>query len=288
MPSSPACTVTSSPRSNSTSERLPGVVARAASRRRRRCSVSTPRGAEASRNVPEPAKTYANAWRVVSTGSVLRLPGRHRHVEVARIGGDAFHRPLLAPEVAAHHPHARAVVVGHLGDVLRRRCPGSAASVILSDAGRFAQSWKPCMRPCGSPFGISWWMMPLPAVIHCTSPAPMLPAVAQAVAVLDRAGEHVGDRLDAAVRMPREAGEVVRRACRCGSRRAAGTDRTPSCSPKPNARRRCTPAPSMVGLAWMMRLTGRMDMAPPCSRARLLDCRCGCQYDAAGRAWDPS
>jgi hypothetical protein len=34
-------------------------------------------------------------------------------------------------------------------------------------------------------------------------------AVAEAVAVLDRAGEHVGDRLDAAMRMPREPGEVV-------------------------------------------------------------------------------
>ena len=54
--------------------------------------------------------------------------------------------------------------------------------------------------------------MPLPAVIHCTSPAPMRAAVAEAVAVLDRAGEHVGDRLDAAVRVPREAGEVVGRA----------------------------------------------------------------------------
>ena len=35
------------------------------------------------------------------------------------------------------------------------------------------------------------------------------PAVAEAVAVLDRARQHVGDRLDAAVRMPRKPGEVV-------------------------------------------------------------------------------
>src|SRR4051794_19586331 len=31
-------------------------------------------------------------------------------------------------------------------------------------------------------------------------------------------------------------------------------------SPKPKARRRCTPAPSIVGLDWMIFLTGRMDM----------------------------
>src|ERR1700688_2156559 len=35
--------------------------------------------------------------------------------------------------------------------------------------------------------------------------------------------------------------------------------------PKPNARRKCTPAPSMVGLALMSRFTGRIDMSfePP-------------------------
>ena len=36
------------------------------------CSVSTACGSEASRNVPEPAKTYAKALRVVSIASRLR------------------------------------------------------------------------------------------------------------------------------------------------------------------------------------------------------------------------
>ena len=34
-------------------------------------------------------------------------------------------------------------------------------------------------------------------------------AIAEAVTVLHRASEHVGDRLDAAMRMPREPGEIV-------------------------------------------------------------------------------
>ena len=38
-----------------------------------------------------------------------------------------------------------------------------------------------------------------------------LAAVAEAVAVLDRAGQHIGDGLDAAMRVPREAGEKVLR-----------------------------------------------------------------------------
>ena len=53
--------------------------------------------------------------------------------------------------------------------------------------------------------------MPLPAVIHCTSPRGDDAAVAQAVAVLHVAVEHVGDGLDAAMRMPGEARQVVRR-----------------------------------------------------------------------------
>jgi hypothetical protein len=38
-----------------------------------------------------------------------------------------------------------------------------------------------------------------------------LPLVAQAVAVLDGTSEHVGNRLDAAVGVPRESGQVVGR-----------------------------------------------------------------------------
>src|SRR5262249_31399419 len=45
--------------------------------------------------------------------------------------------------------------------------------------------------------------------LHVTHRHPAL--VAQAIAVLHRAGEHVRDRLDATVRMPREAGEVIAR-----------------------------------------------------------------------------
>ena len=36
-------------------------------------------------------------------------------------------------------------------------------------------------------------------------------AVAKAVGVFDRAGQHIGNRFDAAMRMPREAGQVVLR-----------------------------------------------------------------------------
>ena len=115
------------------------------------------------------------------------------------------------------------------------------------------------MRPCASPCGISWCMMPLPGGHPLHVAGAERAAVAQAVAVLDGAGEHVGDGLDAAVRMPRKAGEVV-----VGPVVAEIVEQQERIefvvSPKPKARRSLTPAPSMVGCDCTMRLTGRMDM----------------------------
>ena len=45
---------------------------------------------------------------------------RNRNIEVARLGGDAVHGSLLAPEVATDHAHASAIVVDHFRDVPRR------------------------------------------------------------------------------------------------------------------------------------------------------------------------
>ena len=57
LPSSPACTVTSSPESNTTSERLPVRSRTIVSPAGVAFSVSTPNGCEAPENVPEPSNT---------------------------------------------------------------------------------------------------------------------------------------------------------------------------------------------------------------------------------------
>ena len=167
----------------------------------------------------------------------------HPHVEVLRIDDDVPHRPPRRRHLAADDPDpcASAGVID-LGDLGRSSPPGSAAA---SSSGRRAGWPRAGIRPCGrsgSPLGISWWMMPLPAVIHCTSPGADDAPVAQAVAVLHRALQHIGDGLDAAVRVPGEAGEVLRRVVRRGNRPAAGTGRTAaprrSRRPASGARRR--------------------------------------------------
>lgn len=45
---------------------------------------------------------------------------------------------------------------------------------ILSLAGRLSQSWKPHRSPAVT-LGISLWIMPRPAVIHCTPPSSITP-----------------------------------------------------------------------------------------------------------------
>ena len=77
--------------------------------------------------------------------------------------------------------------------------------------------------------------------------------------MVDRAGQDVCNGLDAAMGMPGKPGQIIGRPVvaeiveqQKGSVSAV--------SPKPNARRNLTPAPSMVGCDCTMRLTGRIDM----------------------------
>jgi len=48
-------------------------------------------------------------------------------------------------------------------------------SSILCAAGRLIHICRPCASP--PPCGISLWRMPFPAVIHCRSPGPIVPAL---------------------------------------------------------------------------------------------------------------
>jgi len=116
------------------------------------------------------------------------------NVHVLRLGGDALHRSALAPEAAADDPRLRPIVVGQLGmssrHVLVSRC------VILSEDGRLAHNWKPCIwprsLPCASPGGRCRCRR------SSTARRPRRWClVAEAVAMIDVASEHVRDGLDA-------------------------------------------------------------------------------------------
>src|SRR5271169_1918819 len=51
--------------------------------------------------------------------------------------------------------------------------------------------------------------MPIPAIIHCRSPAVIFPLLPKLSPVLNRAGQDVGDGFDAAMWMPGKSGRVI-------------------------------------------------------------------------------
>src|SRR5262249_48934563 len=114
IPSSPACTVISSPLSNRTSDRFPVRSRISASFPSTAFSVSTPkrlrRGAEGSRaleHVGEGVPAGLDRQR-------LAPPRRDEDVEIARVGGNPLDRTAPTPEVSADNPDAGAVVVDDL------------------------------------------------------------------------------------------------------------------------------------------------------------------------------
>ena len=139
-------------------------------------------------------------------------PGKRRtlKVEVARVGGDAVDGAAPAPELAADDPHHRAVIVDDLGDlgardvlVARRRHLQRRRQV-----GPELEAVHPARR-----VAVRHLLVEDAAAgghpLHVARTERAL--VAQAVGVVDRAGQHVGDGLDAAVRVPRKARLVVGR-----------------------------------------------------------------------------
>ena len=207
MPSSPACTVTSSPRVEQHQRAIAGLLAdqdlvhavgllgQHAERLRRGAEI-----ARALEHISEGMALELDRQR-------LALARRHPDVEIARVGGDALDRAALAPEIAAHHAHAGAVVIDDFGDfggldvLIARRRHLQRRRQIGPELEAVHAALLVALR--------HFLMQDAAAGRHPLHVAGAeIAAIAQAVAVLDVAGEHIGDGLDAAMRMPREAGEI--------------------------------------------------------------------------------
>jgi hypothetical protein len=79
--------------------------------------------------------------------------------------------PWLTPAITRTRTPSGVVYSGTSGLWMSRYQGGH----ILSLPGRFSQSWKPSITPsfCS---GISLWITPRPAVIHCTPPSVIRPS----------------------------------------------------------------------------------------------------------------
>ena len=156
IPSSPACTVTSSPRSKSTSERFSCVSWRLGVRP----SHAFGRHGEWPGSVAELPIASEDVGERVPSGldrERLAFARRDRHIEIDRIGSDAVDRARLSPEISADDANVGAIVVGHFGDVARlhflvaRRRSSSALTEDSPTAEIHAcVRWR---RPSASPGG---------------------------------------------------------------------------------------------------------------------------------------
>jgi len=103
-------------------------------------------------------------------------PGGTETSKILRVDDDVLNGALQALDVAADNPHLNPVFQHGHRDLGRLYIPVARIQHLLR-RGEVGPGWNPPIRPLGSPFGISWWMMPPPAAIHWTSPGWITPLV---------------------------------------------------------------------------------------------------------------
>src|SRR5262249_1356401 len=137
----------------------------------------------------------------------LSRPRWNRHVEICRVGCDTLDRASLSPEMSAHEPHVRSIVIGNDRDVC-------GLDLLIAGRRHLERVWKICpqLKAVHSTRLIAFRHFLMDDAAARRHPLDIAgaysAAVTQTIAVFDRPGEHVSDRLDAAVGMPGEAGEV--------------------------------------------------------------------------------
>ena len=143
-------------------------------------------------------------------GEGLAPARRDPDVEIARVRGNAFDRTAFSPELAAHDPHAGAVVIGDL-----RNFRGLDVLVARRRHLQRRRQVGPQLEAVHAPLRVSLRHFLVENAAPGRHPLHVagaeLAAVSQAVAVVDAARQHVGDGLDAAVRMPGKSGPIVLR-----------------------------------------------------------------------------
>src|SRR5262249_23739227 len=117
-------------------------------------------------------------------------------------------RAALAPEFAADHPHTGAIIVDDFGNLTRR-------NVLIARRSHLEPRRQVCpeLKTMHAPAFIAlrhFLMQDAAAGRHPLHIAgAKLAGIAETVAVVDGAGKHIGDGLDAAMGMPWEARAVV-------------------------------------------------------------------------------
>src|SRR5438445_1417300 len=163
------------------------------------------------RGVAERAAALEHVGKRVPRGldrERLALARWDPHVEIARVRRHPFDRTGLPPKAAADHANARAVVVGHLGDV-------AARDVLVARPGHLQgrRQVRPELEAVHASLRVALGhlLMEDPAAgghpLHVTGSQGAL--VTEAVTVVHRPREDIGDGFDPAMGVPGEPREVI-------------------------------------------------------------------------------
>ena len=138
----------------------------------------------------------------------LPLARRDRDIDVDGVGRNPLHRAGLPPEGTADDSGRDAVILPDLRDLSR-------CHLLIPGGGHLEgrREVRPQLEPVHPARRVALGHLlvedPAPRRHPLDVPGGDGPAIPHAVAVLHRSRENVGDRLDAPVGMPREAGQVI-------------------------------------------------------------------------------
>src|SRR5262249_17011935 len=132
---------------------------------------------------------------------------RHRNVKIARIGRDTVHRAAFAPKLPANDAHAGPVVIADVGNL-------GCRDILVARRRHFEARWpvRPQLEAVHPAARISLRHLLVEYAASSRHPlyvsGPKGPSVAQTVAVIHSAGQHIRDGLDAPMRVPWKPGAV--------------------------------------------------------------------------------
>ena len=186
---------------------IPGVVLRVGARIDSRFGQNRAR----IRCIPERARTGEDVGKSVTCSLDLQPLASirsNRDINLARIGRYSFDRSPLSPELSANHPDSCAVIVRDHRD--RTRWDVLIARVRhLQARGQI----RPQLEAVHPAVAVAFWHFLVENAASSCHPLHVASGhfsfIAQAVTVLDRPGQNVGDGFDAAVWMPGKSGAVI-------------------------------------------------------------------------------
>src|SRR5579872_1087422 len=163
------------------------------------------------RSITERSRTSKHVSKSVACGldfEALLFTGSDRHIDITRVRSNAFDWPFLAPELATDNAYSRTVIVCDFRDRAGRNV--LVARVRHLERRRQVRPQLKTMHAAMLVALRHFLVKDAAAGGHPLHiPGSHLAFVSQAVPVLDRAGEHIGNGFNPPVWVPRKPRDII-------------------------------------------------------------------------------